>query len=430
MATRVVSAAGGNWNAVGTWVGGVIPLTTDDIQLAATSGPLVVNVNASILRINITTFYSKVLTINASITLTLTGGGTSTFGSVQTGFGYNFLGTGAAQGRITKTGAASFTYDQNGTVPLPHFQNSSSSTMFGGGGGTLYFVNLTNTSTLNIDSPGNFIYISGSFDSGTNAAGGETRYRMIGTGTLNVQAFGVGTNANELHINTSGTITIAAAGFGLGTGAGPDVAFGHTTGTVINPTIRAALNPGRTHTLRLVAGTTWDFYGIATGASTSTIQFEDLPTFDKFILNQTTHQLSAPTITFQNGSPAPAAVVVNELNVFTSLSNVGGTYYRASLDIVFASLFVMIVNSIIDLNGGSAEPNATQTPPLEIRSPSGSANLTVNTYNQYISRVRFTNINCSGGLTVYGQALTLTSTVNIQQYTLPPGGPSSHVFFS
>lgn len=70
MATRTVSLAGGNWNSILTWTGGVIPLTTDDAALNGTSGILIVNVNSTCR--NITNDQGEIL-IADGITLTATG---------------------------------------------------------------------------------------------------------------------------------------------------------------------------------------------------------------------------------------------------------------------------------------------------------------------------------------------------------------------
>ena len=430
MATRVVSASGGNWNATATWVGGVIPTTTDDIQLASTSGPLTVNVSASILGIDITFAYANTLTINSSITLTLTSSTfTNNFGGAVFAPTYNFLGTGASQGRISKnTGSSNFLLSFSGTEPIPCFQNSSSGRINPGTGGTFYFTNLISTSQLQFDADD--IYIDGNFDAGFSAVGGNARYRMVGTGTLTVYQFGIGGTNTQMRIDTAGTITVAAGGFGFGTAngtAGTIIELRHVAGTIVNPTIRANLNginSTNTQILNLIAGTTWDFYGIAN--STAFITFAGSPQFDKFMLNITGGS-SVANITLDGTN-----ITVNEFNVFTNLVNLTGTYYRSSVDIVFGSSWSMTVNSAIDLNGGSNEPNAAQTPPVEIRAASGATpNLIVNTFNQYVSRTRFTNINCSGGNTLYGQSLTLSGTTNITQYTLPPtGGGGSFTYFT
>lgn len=64
MTTIVAAAGGGNWSATGTWVGGVVPTATSDVQLNATSGNVTIDV-ASACRSLDCTGYVSVLTHNA-----------------------------------------------------------------------------------------------------------------------------------------------------------------------------------------------------------------------------------------------------------------------------------------------------------------------------------------------------------------------------
>ena len=65
MATRTISAAGGNWNAVGSWDEGAVPMSSDDVVCRSdgTSGNLTVNVSSSCKSIDFT-FYSHLFTIS------------------------------------------------------------------------------------------------------------------------------------------------------------------------------------------------------------------------------------------------------------------------------------------------------------------------------------------------------------------------------
>jgi hypothetical protein len=63
MAVRTISNTGGNFNSVGTWVGGVVPLTTDTINATATSGPLTINVASTCAGADFTNYVST-LAIN------------------------------------------------------------------------------------------------------------------------------------------------------------------------------------------------------------------------------------------------------------------------------------------------------------------------------------------------------------------------------
>ena len=70
MATITISNTGGNWNATGTWVGGVIPASTDDVAATATSGNLTVTANATIVTVNFTN-YVATFTVNSGITVAI-----------------------------------------------------------------------------------------------------------------------------------------------------------------------------------------------------------------------------------------------------------------------------------------------------------------------------------------------------------------------
>ena len=99
MAIKTVSNTGGNYNATGTWVGGVVPATTDIIEFTATSGNLTISAVATCAGINFTN-YVGTITINTSFNIK----GNINFG---TG-GYNVAGSNtmyaAATGTITSNG--------------------------------------------------------------------------------------------------------------------------------------------------------------------------------------------------------------------------------------------------------------------------------------------------------------------------------------
>lgn len=80
MATIVAAAGGGNWNATGTWVGGVVPTAADDVQLNGTSGNVTINVNSVCRSLDCTGYTG---TLNHSSTATLSvGDATAGAGSI------------------------------------------------------------------------------------------------------------------------------------------------------------------------------------------------------------------------------------------------------------------------------------------------------------------------------------------------------------
>lgn len=415
MPQRTIANGGGNWNSTSTWVEGAVPTSSDFIVATATSGQLTVNVSATIQYFDLS-LYTNTLTINNSITLT-TGlaSSTSTIGS---GMSFNFLG--ATQGRIV-LGNVAQTFTQNGTTPIPFLTTGSA------------IITLTNNIYVNnhIGSSGgingNTIFIYNSIDYSFATLSGTSIRRFVGNGTINILAMGSGT---EFIIDCSGgTATISSNGLGLGGSIATSATniFRHLSGTIVNPTFRPQLAASSgVYTLDLLSGTTWDFYCIIT-STPSTINLLKTSSFDKFELFTNT-----PVATL-NVILSGSTYNLNELNMYNGLSNQGGSYYRAGLDLSIATATTLNISSFIDINGGSNEPNPTQTPNLEIKSntPGTQANLNINTWEQYISRARFTDINCSGGNTLYGQNLTLSNTSNITQYTLPPtssGGGGSFTF--
>lgn len=69
MAVITISNTGGNFNATASWVGGVVPLTTDTIAATATSGPLTINVASTVAGVDFTNYVST-LAINFDFTIT------------------------------------------------------------------------------------------------------------------------------------------------------------------------------------------------------------------------------------------------------------------------------------------------------------------------------------------------------------------------
>ena len=422
MAVITISNTGGNWNSTGTWVGGVIPTTADSILATATSGQLTVNVNASILSMDLS-LYTSTLTINSTITLTTTGAAsTSIFGSSMS---YSFLGTGSNQGSIAK-GANAQTYTMNGTTPIPRFRFTATGNLTCGS--NLYITNFEPQQAVSIN--GNSVYIYGNYNCQFSSQSGTSTIRFVGTGTITLFATGLNNINYELIIDCSGgTATIASAGLGIGNAINnSNATIRHLSGTIVNPTFRPNFNSNSTITFDLLSGTTWDLFGIQS-VQPSTISLTNPSYFDQFQIFVSAGG-SVFTLNLSGNN-----FFINNFNPYNALANIGGTFFKTALDVAIQTGINVNINAFIDINGGSNEPSPYQTPNIEVKSqtPGVQATLNVNTWEQYVSRTRFTDINCSGGNTLYGQNLTLSNTTNITQYTLPPsggGGETSSVFIS
>jgi len=161
MAVRTVSILGGNWNALTTWVGGVVPLATDTVDFTATSGNLTVNVLTNLLAGIDFTNYVGTITFNNNIrlnngTLNLGTGGYSQIGSTS---GVSFSGT----SNITCNGViCPFTLITAGTITLND---------------DLYFSNnFTASSVATTINNFNIYCMSGTLDGDANISGTSNFY--------------------------------------------------------------------------------------------------------------------------------------------------------------------------------------------------------------------------------------------------------------
>jgi hypothetical protein len=216
MANIVASASGGNWNATGTWVGGVVPGASDNVQLTSSSGNVTINVAAACRSLDCTGYTGTlthasaiVLSIGDStaglsnIALKLVAGMTYTLGSATTST-ISFVSTSATQQTVDyggKTGAAA---------------------TFNGAGGSWQLtsaINFTQTSgSLNI-----LTLTAGSLDTNGQSitcarilvTGSSTRSLSLGASVINIKSNGGGnvwdaTTTTGLTFN-AGTSSITAA---------------------------------------------------------------------------------------------------------------------------------------------------------------------------------------------------------------------------
>jgi len=245
MAIKTVSNTGGNWNAVGTWVGGVIPIAGDSIAFTATSGNLNVNVaSPALVGVNFTN-YVGTITFNGNIT-------TNGFFNLGTG-GYTQLGTSG----IVLNGTATIT---SGGVTW------SRTLIFGGASPTYTFVgNWTSTGLITFQGSGtttltnNTLNInSGLSQTSSGIYLGTTAIVFGGTGTWSNS--GGGAIRNNTTINTAGTLTISGGSINYNTGI-----FTYTAGTVI--TTGSTLNIAASTTFN-TTGMSWNNITITAGTQT------------------------------------------------------------------------------------------------------------------------------------------------------------------
>jgi hypothetical protein len=248
MAVRTVSILGGNWNAVTTWVGGVVPIAGDTIDFTATSGNLVVNVTtATLAGINFTN-YVGTITFNANISVN-TSVNLGTGGYTQAGGGTFGLAIGGTT-TITSNGVS-------WNNLLSFFGNTATYTLADNLNVT---GNIVLAGTSSITFTGNILYIGGNLTvSSTATALGTTTFNFNGTGTWSYPS--VGLIRNNITIDTLGTLTLSGNIY-YNTGtltyiSGTVV----STGSVLNIALATTIN---------TSGMTWRDVAMSNGIQTLT----------------------------------------------------------------------------------------------------------------------------------------------------------------
>jgi hypothetical protein len=230
MATRTISNAGGNYNAVGTWVEGIIPTSADDVVFTATSGNLTVNVVSVCKSINFSLYTSTITfnnNLNVSGTINLGTGGYTVAGSVNLGISLSVSSTITSNGvvwsvafatvsGITTTFADNFTHTGNaflngGTINGSSFifkgatiQNNSTVSLTGT---TILNIQPTTSCVLTTSSTGEFrvpiTFTSGTINIGTNLrlGAGCTLTRVGGTVVTTSSTLTINTGATTLDTN-------------------------------------------------------------------------------------------------------------------------------------------------------------------------------------------------------------------------------------
>lgn len=420
MAQRTIAAGGGNWNSTATWVEGAVPTTSDFVVGNASSGQLTVNVGATVQYVDFSA-YTSTITFNNFLQTNLASQ-TNIFGASMSFSGTNRFNFYNVNGTII----------QNTTNRIPFLATANTSKTYSG---NIYCTNFIHENAQT--HTGGNVYISGNYtNNGDN--GGTTKFIMDGTGTL--AGF---LTSTETIINTTGTTTIQTAGWGIGANLNNNstAIFRHQAGTIVNPKFRSFLNYGASGStlIDLISGTTWNITLYSQSSTTSVpslVNFNGSCTFNNFFVSGTGGKADSSSPTNSNSIRLSGATLnISNFQLQNNFQNFGGDQGIADMILYLQTGQTINISSQFNCNGGMNYGTALLNPNLEIRTfnSGATANLNINTNNQYISSAKFTDIDCSGGNAVYGQNLTLTRTTNITQYTLPPsggGGASSYTFIS
>lgn len=402
MATRTISNAGGNYNAIGTWVEGVVPTSADDIVATATSGQLTVNVASAASTFNFTNYVST-LTVNSLWTVSSTSG-THTFVNTM-------IISGSSNISLTGSGATIV----GSSLFIPNLSITGNKTL----NSTLNVVNLTSSASGPVWSGTATINVSGSFLGGTiliNTGSGMT-LNLIGTGNFTgLLGF------KELTINTSGTINLVpTSGLSIGIAASTNNiihTFNYITGTITG-----------TKNLQISAGVIanafwvinsgsmiWNTVVIRTAGSTTTNPVitlnSDLNFIDLVITNDNTG-VSSPHLLNGIGKLNGGRLIMNTGTIRPSTANWVGVPMIIKLGSTSSHVLTELYSS-----SNPTTPNIIQS-----QTASTTAYLGVSG-TQSISNTNFTDIDATTGpISVFRG--TLTRTTGITNYTSYSGGSAS-----
>jgi len=222
MATRTVANGGGNFNATGTWVEGVVPTAADAVVFTATSGALNVNVASVCLSIDFTN-YVNTITFNG--TLTVSGNVTLVAGFTQAGANGIIINANSTLTSNGVTWSRTFTtapaLSTTITLTLSGNWTQAGATIFNSGG------NATTYTTINSNS---FIFGTGTYGvtntATTNVNGSAI---MLISGSSGTVTFNSSTGVYQLNftVNTSGSVSFT------GTFQYANATFTYTAGTVV-----------------------------------------------------------------------------------------------------------------------------------------------------------------------------------------------------
>jgi hypothetical protein len=408
MATRTISAAGGNWNSTATWVGGVIPTTADDIVGDATSGNLVVNITPTILFANFSA-YTATLTINTGIELRLQGTTTSetSFNTGMTISGNGFIVQGNGRFRsnglvipnlgLTFNGTTSTLMDDVSVINYQMGLGNVNKTING------FQLNITNF-TATLGGSGSFARVVGTTIFNFNGANCSFTTSAITAVESSIR--------NEIKIDTPGNFTIT--GF-LNLGAG--TTLNYLQGNILGDKIIRIYesNTAITTTTINTSGITWDYVWINNTGSqlvatqTDTYSFPSNFNFGEMVI---CNIINTGFVRFIKNTifTGVGGFNGNSLSAygFTSLKTGNSLDVNRTPNISFSTGATYNIGELNVIGTSTARPAI-----LKSNTPGVKATLNLTGNTQGIFYTDITDIDASGGNTIYTYDGTISNSDNV-----------------
>jgi hypothetical protein len=407
MATRTISAAGGDWNATATWVGGVVPISTDDIIGNATSGNLTINIAQANIRFCNFTGYTGTLTISGTNQFRIQGA--SSASTTTLGSGMTIAGTG-----YFRTGAQ--TLISNGVL-IPNFEPAFSNTttiLSDDVNCTNYVMPLGNaTKTLNGQKVNTVNFLATARDAGGSGLLQGTTVINLNDANSTWDSSAVSlfqsNVALPIQINTTGTFTITSH-MNLGFDGSLTWIQGTVAGDKSLRLIANTVTSNRTYTFN-TPGVDWDYIWVTnatnTASITNTITLDSNLEFQSFTILPLYHGGVTPfTNTISFGGTG--ALVGGDFAAYARpFLGTGDTLSTNAVPRVSFPSGSSHQFSSLSITGMDASVRAIFSSPS---SPGVSINLTG---SQNIFFTDFTNVVATGN-TIYTYQGGATGTTNIQ----------------
>jgi hypothetical protein len=197
-ATRT-SAATGNWSSTSTWVGGVVPTTSDDVVIGS-SHVVTVDVDATVISVTVTpgSAVTARLVVNADLTLTGSGECLVVNGSTSTAYGQVLINSASASITLTN-GSARLNATSTGS-------QSAGNSQLTVGDGTLTITNGNVTITTQSSTSPRIARLS--IAAGTAVVGGNVTFSGTGSSTnAQVRFTAAGTLKVGGNLGANGSVT-------------------------------------------------------------------------------------------------------------------------------------------------------------------------------------------------------------------------------
>jgi fibronectin-binding autotransporter adhesin len=406
VATRTIANGGGNYNVIGTWVEGVVPLSTDAVVATATSGNLTITAGAAANTVNLTN-YVGTLTINSGQTWTISGGVTLVAGMTTAGTGTLALGT---VGTYTSASSLNISWNVNFSASVVYTIS-----------GTWQINGLTTLAGATGTFTGGNINLGGSVTMTGNPTGTCT-FTFNGTGTWTGSSTAARRMAN-LTINTAGTLTMAATGMQFATTttytAGTIVYTGSTcfigASATINGAFPAPANITVIATSTLTLDNAFSWSGTLSGGNfTLTMAGGQTMTGGNIAATAATFTIAMGATGAWSGS-GTCTVNAGAALTFTGAQNVTWNQLicQVGTTLTFTASQVLTSTLAPIINGDSYQ---TTTVKSGTASTSFTLAVPVSTQSDYIT---YTDV-IAGSNTIYNyQGGTLTRTTNIVNFLSP-----------